>query len=58
MDVRNKCVNIKTIGKFNFIEMSCHLVKKLSTEIEEKIPTAKVETGLLIRWKNCSLSGA
>lgn len=48
MNVRNKCVS-KEIGKFDFIEMSYQLVKKLSIEIEEKIHTAKVVIGFLKR---------
>lgn len=41
MDERSKCVSIGKIGKFDFIEISHQLVKKLSIEIEEKILTAK-----------------
>ena len=42
-------MSIKKTGKFDFIEMSNQLVKKLSVDIEEKILTAQVEVGLLKR---------
>lgn len=57
MNVRNKCVS-KEIGKFDFIEMSYQLVKKLSIEIEEKIHIAKVEVGFLKRRRDHYLSKA